>query len=151
MEPISAIALSLALGAEATAGTEGITAAVKDAYDALKNLIKNRHPKASIDHLEQAPESENRRAVIEEDLSNSGAGQGAELLIAARRLTELIQQQAPAIAASIVVDLRDIEAANLRLADIVTLGTGVKLEKGRLSSDIDIRDVRAISPWPKGG
>ena len=74
----SAIALSLALGAGATAGTEAVKDVVKDAYDALKNLIKSRYSKVSIDQLEQAPETNNRRAVVEEDLSKVGAGEDAD-------------------------------------------------------------------------
>jgi hypothetical protein len=37
---------------------------VKDAYTALKDLIKNRYQKVSIEQLEQAPESKRRRAVV---------------------------------------------------------------------------------------
>src|SRR5437868_4288859 len=48
MEPISAIALSLAVGAGAIAGKEAVSAVVKDAYTALKDLIKSRYPKVSI-------------------------------------------------------------------------------------------------------
>ena len=154
MEPISAIALSLALGAGSIAGKEVVSSLVKDAYAALKVLIKNRYPKVSIEQLEQTPASKNRRAVVEEDLSTSGAGQDAELVAAARRLTELIQQQAPGVAAAIGVDLKDVEAANLRLADIAACGTGVKVEKGKFSGDIDIRGVRAGVPpcdTSKGG
>ena len=54
MEPISAVALSLALGAGATAGKEVIGGLVKDAYTALKDLIKNRYPQVSLEQLEQA-------------------------------------------------------------------------------------------------
>ncbi len=64
MEPISAIALSLALGAGALAGKEVVSAVVKDAYTALKDLIKKRYPKVSVDQLEEAPELKNRRAVV---------------------------------------------------------------------------------------
>jgi hypothetical protein len=143
MEPISAIALSLALGAGSIAGKEVVSGIVKDAYAALKALIKNRYPKVSIEQLEQAPESKNRRAVVEEDLTTSGAGHDAELVAAARKLTELIQQLAPGVAAAIGVDLKDVDAANLRLADIAASGTGVKVEKGKFSGDIDIKGVRA--------
>ncbi len=149
MEPISAIAISLALGAGAAAGTEVVKAVVKDAYDKLKALIRSRYPKVSLDQLEQAPESKSRRAVVEEDLTNAGAEKDPELAAAARKLTELIQQQAPGVAAAIGVDLKDVEAANLRLRDIAASGTGVKVEKGKFSGDIDISGVRAGVP-PSG-
>ncbi len=155
MEPASAIALSLALGAGATAGKEAVSAVVKDTYAALKELIKSRYRKVSAEQLEQAPGSKNRRAVVEEDLAASGAGQDAELVAKARALVELVQQHAPAAAAAIGVDLKDVAAANLRLADIAASGTGVKVERGAFTGDIDIRGVRAGVPPPgdaaKGG
>jgi hypothetical protein len=146
MEPISAIALSLALGAGAIAGKEVVSAVVKDAYTTLKDLIKKRYPKVSLDQLEQAPESKNRRAVIEEDLTASKAGQDTELVAAARKLVELVQQQAPAAAAAIGVDLKDVAAANLRLSDIAASGSGVKVDHGTFTGDIDVRGVRAGVP-----
>ena len=90
-------------------------------------------------------------AIGTEDLTNSGAAQDAELLAAARKLTELVQQQAPGLAKSIGVDLKDVEAANLRLADIAASGTGMKVEKGKFSGDIDIRGVRAGVPPSDAG
>jgi hypothetical protein len=143
MEPISAIALSLALGAGAVAGKTVVSELVKAAYASLKDLIKSRYPKVSVEQLEGAPESKNRRAVVEEDLTASGAGQDTELAAAAHTLIKLIEQHAPAAAAAIGVDLKDVSAANLRLADIAASGTGVKVEGGTFTGDIDIRGVRA--------
>jgi hypothetical protein len=154
MEPISAVVISLALGAGATAGKEVVSSVIKDAYGKLKELVKSRYPKVAVEQLEQAPESRNRRAVVEEDLAKSGAGEDLELLAAAHRLTELIEQHAPQAAAAIGVDLREVAAANLRLADIVASGTGVKVDRGTFTGDIDIRGVRAgVTPSdpPKGG
>ena len=146
MEPISAIAISLALGAGATAGKEVVSAVIKDAYVALKELLKGRYPKVSVDHLEQAPESKARRAGVEEELMAAGAGQDAELVASAQKLIELTHQHAPGVAAAIGVDLKDVSAANLRLADIAAAGTGVKLKRGTFTGDIDIRAVRAGVP-----
>jgi hypothetical protein len=143
MEPISAIALSLALGAGAAGGKAVVNELVKDAYAALKDHIKQRYPKVSVEQLEQVPNSTNRRAVVEEDLVNSDASNDEELVEAAKRLIELVRAQAPGAAAAIGVDLKDVEAAHLRLRDITAAGTGVKLEKGRFSGDIDISNVRA--------
>ena len=152
MEPISAIALSLALGAGAIAGKAVVSELVKDAYASLKNLIKSRYPKVSVEQLEVVPESKSRRAVVEEDLTTSGAAKDTELATAAHTLIKLIEQQAPAAAAAIGVDLKEVSAANLRLAEIVAYGTGVKVEHGTFTGDIDIRGVRAGVPpsEPKG-
>ena len=91
---------SLALGAGAIAGKEVVSALVKDAYGELKDLIKNRYPKVAIDQLEQAPESKSRRAVVEEDLNASSAGQDAELVATAHTLIKLIKEHAPAACSS---------------------------------------------------
>jgi hypothetical protein len=143
VEPISAIVMSLALGAGAIAGKEMINAIVKDAYGALKGLVKSRYPNVSVDQLEQAPESKNRRAVVEEDLTTCGAAQDRELLAAAHNFLGLIQSHVPGAAAAIGVDLKDVSTANLHLADIVASGTGVKLERVSSTGDIDIRGVHA--------
>jgi hypothetical protein len=153
MEPVSAIALSLALGAGATAGKEVVKTVVGDAYAALKGGIARRFPKVSIEPLEQKPESKTRRAVVEEDLTDAGAGADAEVLAAAQALIELVRQHAPGAAGVIGVDLKDVTAANLRLADIVSAGTGVVVQRGTFSGDIDIKGVHAGVPaeTPKPG
>jgi hypothetical protein len=153
MELISAIALNLALGAGAIAGKEVVSGLIKDAYAALKAMVRERYPQVSVGQLEQAPASKSRRAVVEEDLANAGAGQDAALLAAARQLGDAIQQAAPGLAAAIGVDLKEVEAANLRLRDIAAAGTGVRGEKLKISGDIDIQGVRAGMPPrdPTGG
>lgn len=139
--------MSLALGAAAHVGKEVVSAVVKDgvknAYDTLKTLIKARYPHVSVEQIEQAPASKARQAVAEEDLTAAGAGQDAELAAAARKLVELIQKQAPDAAQIIGVDLKDVSAANLRLADIAAAGGGVKIERSTFTGDIEIRGVRA--------
>jgi hypothetical protein len=144
---MESITLSLALGAAAMVGQEVINISVQEAYTGLKNLIRGRYPQVSIDPIEQAPASKARRAVVEEDLTSAGATQDAELAAAALALIDLIQKHEPATAQAIGVDLKEVSAANLRLADISARSTGVKVEKGTFSGDIDIRGVRAgVSP-----
>jgi hypothetical protein len=143
MDPISSsVALSLALGAAAIAGKEIVSSMVKDAYGVLKNLIKERFPKVSIAQLEQAPWSEQHRTVVGEALSASGAANDRELTAEARRLLDAVERHAPAAAFAIGVDLKDVRATNLRLADITATGTGVRVEHGTFSGDIDVRGVR---------
>jgi hypothetical protein len=143
MEPISAIVLSLALGAASVAGKEVVSALIKDAYAELKDLVISRYPNVSVNQLEQAPESKARRLVVEEDLTKSNASQDTELLTAAHKLTNLIQQQAPAVAQIIGVDLEDISAANLRLWNIISSGTGVRIKGGAIANDVEVHGVRA--------
>jgi hypothetical protein len=75
MEPITAIATALALGA--AAGLKGTTEQlIKDGYTTLKTVIKSTFPQvsASVDQLDHAPNSKARRAVVEEDLTKPGLG-----------------------------------------------------------------------------
>jgi hypothetical protein len=153
MEPISAIVAALALGAAAAAKDVG-GEAVKDAYAGLKALIARRYPQVSVEQLEKAPESKNRRAVVEEDLQAANGAEDSELAGLAAKLTNLIRQQAPGTAAAIGVDLKDIEAGSLRLADIAAAGAGVRVEKAKIAGAIDISGVRAGLPpggSPTGG
>ena len=76
--------------------------------------------------------------MVEEDLANSEAGKDGELVEAANRLIELVRTQTPGAAAAIGVDLKDVEAANLRLRDIAASGTGVQGKRGRWSAAISI-------------
>jgi hypothetical protein len=157
MEPISAIALSLALGAGATAGKEVVSSLVKDAYSALKSLLNARYPNVQTERLEVVPGSIADRASAEAALAAANAGRDAEVVSAAMKLIDLVQQQTPTVAAAIGVDLKDVSAASLLLTDIAAVGTGVKVEHGTFTGDIEIRGVHAghptidpVNPWPKG-
>jgi hypothetical protein len=53
MEPISAVVISLALGAGAIAGKEVVSSVVKDAYGKLKELLKSRYPRSRSSSLKR--------------------------------------------------------------------------------------------------
>jgi hypothetical protein len=142
MEPVTMIATALALGA--AAGLKPTAEqAVKDAYAALKALIKSKYPRVSVGHLEEAPESKARRTVLEEDLTSVQAAADRELLQRAKEMMEAVRQHAPAAAAAVGVDLDDIRAAAIELEDIVAQGTGVKLRKADVAGPISIKKVRS--------
>src|SRR6266850_6080633 len=90
MDPIST-ALLAALGKL----TEPI---VKDAYDALKNLLVRKFGGTSevttaVQQLEQKPDSTGRRETLQEELAGAKAGSDAEILQLAQALLEKIQAQ----------------------------------------------------------
>jgi len=156
MEPLSAVALSLALGAAAVAGKEVVSESVKDSYAVLKEIIRSRYPKIWVEQLERAPDSKALRAVVEEGLMASNAGEDATLLAAARNLIDLIQSHAPDAAGTVGIDLQDVRAANIRLTDIrsptgdvqisgAVAGTGNNIVGGAVTG------VRPIDPWPTPG
>ena len=144
MEPITAIVTALALGA--AAGLKETTEQlIKDGYTTLKTLIKSKCPQASgsVDQLEHAPDSKARRAVVEEDLTNEGAGHSAEILAQAKALLDVIAQRAPTTAEVIGVSLTDITGASLRIADVLSSGSGVRVKRADIGGDITIEGVRA--------
>jgi hypothetical protein len=144
MEPITAIVTALSLGAAAVlkVTTDQL---IKDGYTALKTLIKSKLPQASasVDQLEHAPDSKARRAVVEEDLTKEGADQNVEILAQAKALLDMIAQRAPQTAEVIGVSLTDITGASLRIADVLSSGSGVKVEGADIGGDITIQGVRA--------
>ena len=147
MEPVTAITTALALGAAAGL-KETAEQIFKDGYAALKSLVKRKFPQASpsLDQLEQAPDSKARWAVVEEDLAKGGAAHDVEVLQQAKALLELIEQRAPATASVIGVDLQEIKGGALRISDILSSGTGVRVKKADIGGEIDIKGVRAGSP-----
>jgi hypothetical protein len=144
MEPITAVVTALALGA--AAGLKGTTEQIiKDGYTSLKTLIKSKFPQtsSSVDQLEHTPDSKARRAVVEEDLTREGAGHNAEILAQAKVLLDLIAQRAPNTAEVVGVNLMDIKGASLRIADVLSSGTGVSVAGADIGGDISIQGVRA--------
>ncbi len=144
MDPITLIVTAAALGAAA-----GIKAtaeqAIRDAYSGLKALITRKYSSISLAQLEESPDSQARRAVVQEDLSKAGAGSDEELLRQAKKIMDAIQAHAPETAASIGVDLQDIKAASLNIEDIIATATGVRISKGEFTGEVSIRQVRAGS------
>jgi hypothetical protein len=142
MEPITSIVMALALGA--AAGLKPVAAqAIKDGYAGLKALITRKYAQVKVDQLEANPTSKNRRGVVEEELAAAGADQDAEVLRQAQALLEAIRHQAPETATAIGVELKDIEGAALAIRRVTAAGTGVKVERAKMSGDITIEDVTA--------
>jgi hypothetical protein len=143
MEPISAIVLSLALGAAAEAGKATVAEAVKDAYAKVKQLLRDKFSSVPIDLVTQSPASEPRRALVAGELTTLKADQNQELVEAANKLIEVVKEHEPSAAAAIGVNMKDVEAANIRLSRIVSSGSGVVIERAKATGDIVIEDVQA--------
>jgi hypothetical protein len=142
MDPLTSIVTALAAGA-AAALKPTVEQAVKDSYTALKALIQRKYAQVDVNQLEANPNSKNRRGVVEEDLAAARADTDGEVLQHAQALLEAIQSHMPEMAAAIGVDLKDLEGASLAIKRVTATGTGVKVERAKLSGDITIEDVRA--------
>jgi hypothetical protein len=143
MDPtLIAITSALATGA-AAAAKETASAAVKDAYTALKSLITRKYASVDVTPVEKKPDSETKRASLQEDLADVGASNDSELVEAARALTEALKRHALDAGPAIGVDLKEVEAAFLRVGSVDAEGTGVKVRKSKFEGGIDIGSVRA--------
>ena len=69
---------------------------VRDGYDALKSLIARKFGNDSqlataVQQLEAKPESEARKAVVQEEVATAGADRDAEILSVAQALLEQVK------------------------------------------------------------
>lgn len=149
MDPITAIVTALALGA-ASGLKDTAAKVITDAYSALKTVIQNKYNKVNLSQLEQNPKSKARQGVVAEDLANTAISADADVLEKAKQLLDLIKTHAPGEAAAIGVDLKDLEAASLKIADVIATGTGVRLEHGKIAGQMDITGVRAGAGGEQG-
>ena len=142
MDPVTMIVVALAAGA--AAGLKPTAEqAVKDADAGIKAFILNKYPSISLDPLEKKPASESKRASIEEDLADAGAGEDDELLASAKALLDAVKQHDRPAAQAIGVDLEEVEAEYLKIQKVRATGTGVKVRKGKFSGGIDLGEVDA--------
>ena len=146
MDPLTSIVTALALGA-AAALKDVSSQVIKDTYAGLKNLIQRKYSRVSIAQLEDAPDSKIQREAVGEALQKAGADQDQELLRKVKEMMDAVDTHAPQAAAAIGVDIKDIKAASLRIADIVAHGSAsaVKAQGLNVSGSVVIESVRAES------
>jgi hypothetical protein len=144
MDPITAIVSAIAVGAT-TGLTETATTAVKDAYAGLKRLITDRYDDVDLGPVERKPDSEGRRLTLREDLEAAGVQDDDDLLAAARELIAAVRAQNDSVDRIAGIKLADVEAASLNIGKVRSTGDGVKVERAKLTGDINISHVRAGS------
>ncbi|HZD15556.1 MAG TPA: hypothetical protein VE196_10645 [Pseudonocardiaceae bacterium] len=147
--------VSQALAAGAAAGLKNTTAkAVTDAYASLKKLITDRYQDVDVSAVEKKPDSEAKRASLAEDLADAAAAGDMELLEAARQVIAAVNTHAAGTGPAIGVDLERVEAAAVRIRDVIAGGTGIRARDVKVAGEIDISGVRAgafgAPPDPSG-
>ena len=142
MDPISLIVAAVAAGAAAGL-KDTAAAAVKDAYAALKGLLSDRG--VDVDAVERKPDSQPKRESLAEDLQDGEAGTDAAVLKAAQLLIDEVKASDAAAARAVGVDLDDVSAAFVRIADVKARGdaVGVDLDNVTTTGGIDISGVDA--------
>lgn len=142
MEPLSLIVSALAAGA--AAGLQPTAEkAVKDAYAAVKNLIKAKYPAVDIETIEEEPGLEAKRAHLTKDFERAGAVGDRELLERAGALAELVAQYDRGAAAAVGVELDRVRAAFLEIGQVDASGSGVKITESDFTGGIQIGEVSA--------
>jgi hypothetical protein len=99
LDPITLILTALTAGAAASV-KDVSSQAVKDAYNGLKTLIKNRFagkPAAETALAEHAKKPDVWKAPLEENLKETGINQDQDIIAAAQQLMKLIQPQQAAM------------------------------------------------------
>jgi hypothetical protein len=151
MDPVSLTAITTAIAAGAAASVKDTAAAaVKDAYASLKALIRRKYAAVDLTAVEKKPDSETKRASLQEDLADAGAAGDAELRQLAQALADAVAKHAPEAGPAIGVDLAQVKAAFLRVGSVEAEGTGVKVREAEFSSGIDIGSVQAGRPESRG-
>lgn len=149
MEPVTIMVAALAAGA-AAALKSAAEQAIKDAYAGFKALIQRKYGIASVDALEQKPDSEAKRASVKEDLTDAGANDDQELLDQAKALLDAVRAHDRETAAKININLDEIEAAYFKLKNAVAEGdVNVGVKKGIFSGGIDMEGLKAGTPEKK--
>ncbi|WP_282779147.1 MULTISPECIES: hypothetical protein [unclassified Nocardia] len=141
MDPVTAVVVS-AIAAGAVAGvSETASQAVKDAYTGLKNLLSGKYRDVDVTAVERKPNSAAKRESLAEDLEDAGVGGDSELAEAAVAVLEAVQQHAPRVVVG--VDVKNLVAAALEVADVRSTGDGVRVEDGTIGGDVRIHGVQA--------
>jgi hypothetical protein len=134
------VAGALSLGSEAVKTAVGEI--VKDAYRALKAKLPVGAA-GDVAELEKTPNSDARKAVIAEVVSNLPAKDQEELHDLAQALTSRLKEAAPAIG----LDIGRLDALAAELGKIgVTEGIGARIQEAHISGTFRTGDISVGSP-----
>ena len=143
MDPLSSLLAALIAGA-ATALQTTVADVVKDSYAALKHRLAERYMSVDLAAVERDPEAQESRRALEQQLRQSGASSDSGLVSAATALLEHLAQDDPDHLAGVIgVDLEEIKAGRVRIADIISAGVGVRVKQATTTGDFEITGVRA--------
>ena len=142
MDPLSPILAALIAGS-AAALQSTVGEVVKDGYAALKRILSTRYSGVDVTPVERDPGAPESRRAVERQLRDAGAAADTELLVQAKKLLEEVERHEPALAKVIGADLQKIKAGNIRIEDIVSAGSGVRIKEAEAAGDFVISGVRA--------
>jgi hypothetical protein len=139
IDPVSTLVLAIVTGAVAGLASTS-ERAVKDAYNGLKELIKQQYTEVDWEQIEQDPLSEHRQAILKEELAQITAIQNQELLRRAQAVLNAATRT-PELAGRSNITVEKIKAANLRLSAMIASGS-FSVRDIVTTSDVEIHGVR---------
>lgn len=149
MDPVTIIVSALVLGAAAGLRPTA-EQAVKDSYEALKRLIRDRYQRAqpAVEMVEQDPEEEAFREAARKALAREGAGEDEALLRQANEVIQTVDAHARQTAAAVNINLSELKVqANLRISGLSAAGEGgrvdVTIERTETGGDLEVSDIHA--------
>jgi hypothetical protein len=142
MEMLTVIAAALAFAAGEAVKTV-VAEGVKDAYRAVKVFLAGKYSQVDLTQVEKSPESKARQAVLVEDLTSSGAAADPDFSPLAKRLVDAVAAEMRKAGPQTGVQLREFEAASLRINDVIASGAGVVAEKTKIAGHAEINGIRA--------
>jgi len=142
MDPVSGIVTVLAIIGGAVLKT-AVSEPTKDAYERLKRYIAEKYNGPAVANLEEDPSSHARQLVVQEVLDQKGLSQDPRVAeLAAAVMASAIERDRRALEV-VGVDIDKATAVNIRLKDIASTGSGVKISDTQASGDIEITGVTA--------
>ena len=143
MEPISATIVAAIAGGAAVALKDVANQAVSDAYQAIKTLIIDRYKrKASIEVLEEEPESSTAQKLLAEGLEKTKAVEDYEVIELAQQLSEALSQIPKEEAERYSINIERLKAANAKFKRIKVSGDKVlNVRDTDITGDLEIEDI----------
>jgi hypothetical protein len=142
MDPLSWILAAVLAGA-ATPMQATVADAVKDAYAALKRIVVERYRGVDLTMVERDPKAPDNRRALERQLREAGVSGDVDLLSRAKALLDEVARSVPRLADVVGVDIGRIKAGTIRIEDIVSAGSGVRLKDAVAAGDFVVSGIRA--------
>ena len=142
MEVLTVIVAALAFAGGEAAKTV-VAEGVKDAYRSVKEFLSRKYSEVDLIEVEKSPQSKRRQDYLIEDLTKSGAAADPEFSPLAKRLMDAVAAELRKAGPQTGVQLREFEAASLRINDVVASGAGVIAEKTKIAGHAEITGIRA--------
>jgi hypothetical protein len=128
---------------------------VKDAYNGLITVIKDRYQKHQnvtdcVDHLTKKPQDKNRREALEDELKKAGGEIDNRLLEASQAVIEAVEKHSPETARAIGMDIGEFKAAALHIKNLQSPkeGIGFRADKVDIAGTATFDNIGG-SPTPK--